>query len=297
MKFLIINFGIHILLLSYNIVEIFGDEEEFDVDSNILDHKVFYCKPDLCKIWNGTDYNYLKHIGCNNDGEFGSDCPTDATMVDMNQRRINLILDLHNIARNKIAMGEVPGFEPAENMPVLKWDNELQFLAGLNAKRCRFEHDMCRNTDKFEISGQNVGISWQKPAFHSNSKRIKLIVGLWFNEHKDANQSFIDAYEDRTDGKKIGHFTLMVSDRVKKVGCSAVRFSNDIRGRALYVVCNYDYNSIYGESIYKSGPSASNCDFRKSGRYRGLCDYDADYDESDESNEIDKNLLEISELL
>lgn len=111
----------------------------------------FYCDPELCKFWNGTDYNYEEHIACGNNGSLSEDCPEGATMVNMSQRRINLLLDLHNAARNRIALGKIEDYLPAESMPILKWDRELEYIASLNVKTCKFAHDGCRNTCKFQF--------------------------------------------------------------------------------------------------------------------------------------------------
>lgn len=40
------------------------------------------------------------------------------------------ILDKHNIARNKIALGKVPGYLPADRMPIMVWANYLSLVIG-----------------------------------------------------------------------------------------------------------------------------------------------------------------------
>lgn len=118
--------------------------------------------------------------------------------MQMTDRRKNLILDLHNTARNRVAKGSLKGYKSAQSMNMLKWDSELEYLAGLNVATCRFAHDSCRNTQRFAFSGQNIGTIWQSNNFQSYSRRIKYVVGDWFQEYKDADQSFVDHYHKNT---------------------------------------------------------------------------------------------------
>lgn len=256
-----------------------------------------YCDPELCRLYNGTHFVVQEHIGCNNNGSLSSSCG-DAELVDMNQRRINLILDLHNAARNRIAIGKLPGYKSAASMPVVKWDTELEYLASLNVRTCRFKHDACRNTDRFSISGQNIGYMWQTRPIRSISRRIKFLVGKWFFEYPDAGQEYIQAYKNHPKGKLIGHFTQMVSDRVQRVGCAAIRYTSEpLLGYKFLITCNYDFANVVQQPVYVVGKPASNCTLRPSGRYQGLCDWDEDYQDSEESDEIDVNSLDIPALL
>ncbi|XP_055911139.1 antigen 5 like allergen Cul n 1-like [Eupeodes corollae] len=285
-------------LLYLQIASIAGSGIAFaSISQNNTDE--LYCKPHLCRSYNGTGYVVRGHIGCHNNGSLSLACG-NAQMVDMNQRRINLILDLHNAARNRIAIGMLPGYKPASAMHVVKWDKELEYLASLNVRTCRFEHDSCRNTDRFSFSGQNIGYLWQTIPIRAISRRIKLIVGKWFFEYPDAGQEFIEAYTSHPEGKIIGHFTQMVSDRVKRVGCAAIRYTSTETNfeYKFLMTCNYDFSNLNQGRVYASGTPASNCPRRKSGRYEGLCDWDEDYlDSSEESNEIFFNSLDIPSLL
>jgi len=85
-------------------------------------------------------------------------------------------------------------------MPLLRWDNELEQMAALHAKRCQFAHDKCRNTPRFKFSGQNIGYFWIGREFKSHSRRMKSFVINWFREYQDANQSFIDSYRPHPQG-------------------------------------------------------------------------------------------------
>lgn len=116
----------------------------------------------------------------------------------MSTKRKNLILRLHNRLRNKVALGKLPGYPKAVRMPILRWDNELAYLAELNVKQCEMKHDECRNTDKFKYAGQNL--AYIGGGTQPNAERIKTLVKAWFDEYKDANSSFIDVYRSHPNG-------------------------------------------------------------------------------------------------
>lgn len=153
-----------------------------------------YCSPSLCEFYNGTHTNIKPHIACKNSGNFSPACGTQPHLLKMSERRRNLILDLHNLARSRIASGQVNGYKSASRMPQLKWDNELEYLATLHVKRCRFEHDLCHNTQRYPYSGQNIGYFWKGANITSHSKRMKNFIVNWYKEHLDANQTFIDSF-------------------------------------------------------------------------------------------------------
>ncbi|ALC49290.1 CG9400 [Drosophila busckii] len=256
-----------------------------------------YCEPSLCEIYNGTHLLHVPHIACGNNGSFGAACGPQPKLLYMSPRRQQLLLDMHNLVRHKVASGEVIGYKPATHMPILRWDAELEQLAALHAKRCEFAHDQCRNTPKYRISGQNIGYFWIEREFKSHSRRMKSFVINWFREYKDANQSYIDSYHPHPQRKKIGHFTMLVSDRVHRVGCAAVRFLQTNATRYQFILtCNYDYNNIYSEPIYQAGPTASKCAQRVLDKYPALCDWntdDKDYESEEsveDSNTLDNNI-------
>lgn len=159
-----------------------------------------YCASSLCNIFNGSHVLQLPNIACENNGTFGEICGPLPKLLYMSARRRQFLLDMHNLVRNRIAGGNLSGYESASNMPVLRWDAELEAMAVLHAKRCQLVHDDCRNTPRFKISGQNIGYLWIGRKFKSHSRRIKSFVINWFREHNDANQSFIDSYHRHPSG-------------------------------------------------------------------------------------------------
>lgn len=162
--------------------------------ANISSSSNQYCAPSLCEFFNGTHTTIRPHIACKNSGNFSPACGSQPHLLKMSERRRNLILDLHNLARSRIASGQVEGYKPASHMPQLKWDNELEYLATLHVKRCQFEHDLCHNTPRYPYSGQNIGYFWKGANITSHSKRMKNFIVNWYKEYKDANQTFIDSF-------------------------------------------------------------------------------------------------------
>ncbi|XP_050329155.1 antigen 5 like allergen Cul n 1 [Bactrocera neohumeralis] len=266
-----------------------------DISSNA------YCTPSLCELYNGSHVLQVPHIGCNNDGAFAPACGAEPHLLYMSQRRRQFILDMHNLARERIASGQLEGYRAAAHMPMLKWDDELEYMASLHVKRCQFAHDQCRNTPRYQFSGQNIGYFWIGREFKSHAKRFKSFILDWFREYRLANQSFIDQYRPHPEGKKIGHFTMLVADRAHRVGCAAIRYRDpsDINYMKLLMTCNYDYTNILGEPVYQSGLAASKCIYKISEKYPSLCDWkDAVYDysseesvEEDNGNELDSNFI------
>lgn len=159
-----------------------------------------YCAPALCEIFNGTHVLQMKNTACGNNGSFGASCGPNPKLLYMSDRRRQLLLDMHNLVRNKVASGEVPGYKSATQMPLVKWDAELEHMAALHAKRCQFAHDECRNTPKYPLSGQNIGYFWIGREFKSHSRRMKSFVINWFREYRDANQSHIDSFHQHFEG-------------------------------------------------------------------------------------------------
>ncbi|CAD7093586.1 unnamed protein product [Hermetia illucens] len=217
-----------------------------------------YCDSRLCP--NGT------HIACGNNGKFGPECPINVKVEDLSKMQ-SVILHMHNIRRNRVAGGNLRGYQPARRMGVLQWDNELAKLALLNAKRCFMDHDICRNTRHFLRSGQNIGMTytWGK----ENQLRSHLIdtMDRWFFEYKLADMSIIKSFRDP---KTVGHFTLMVGDHVTQVGCGTVGFTRLGRHTKI-TACNYSATNIFHKPVYRSGATASACVTGRHPTYKNLC--------------------------
>lgn len=68
------------------------------------------------------------------DDTWGSSCPGDRYVVDLNEDEVALFVDRHNFYRNKIALGKESGFSPSSLMATMIWDEELAYLAELNVR-------------------------------------------------------------------------------------------------------------------------------------------------------------------
>lgn len=111
-------------ILSYLSDDFYADAKQ--INTNEISHKSTrfnsfdYCEPGLCS-------SNKKHIACGNKGKFGHSCTEDARVIELDDFHKRLILYMHNVHRNTIAMGKTPGFEPAARMGALQWDDgELQ---------------------------------------------------------------------------------------------------------------------------------------------------------------------------
>lgn len=76
-----------------------------------------YCDKSLCKKYTAGGGSYLtKHVACKNNGDFTTACPKERSLVPMTKELINLILQVHNEYRRKVATGRVEGYSKANQM-------------------------------------------------------------------------------------------------------------------------------------------------------------------------------------
>lgn len=181
----------------------FEDDEEQQQDLSYADDddpNNRYCRASLCAIFDGVKIQQVPHIACKNDGKFASECGSKPYLLYMGETRRNLILNMHNLARERIASGRLEGYRTATRMPLIRWDNELEYLATLHVKRCKFAHDQCHNMQRFPFSGQNIGYFWIQSDLKSFTKHMKRFIINWFKEYLDANQTFIDRFRSHPEG-------------------------------------------------------------------------------------------------
>lgn len=150
-----------------------------------------YCDPKICTIEPNPTF---PHIGCNANTQLKSTCPSDAEYIELTDEHKKIILEEHNNLRNKIAGGKQKGFKPAKKMATMKWNDELAYLATLNALGCDFEHDQCRNTDDFTYAGQNLAIRASTGDFPETNQAIRDSIRDWYKEYEIAMQSDIDKF-------------------------------------------------------------------------------------------------------
>ena len=152
------------------------------------------------------------------------------------------IVNVHNIYRNKTAAGLSNLNREAAAMGTILWSDELASVAEFNTKQCEMKHDRCRNTDKFQTSGQNL--AWQSTSDPITTPEIRIaiinFITKWFNESKYAEDSDVDSFSRKSglSGKQIGHFTCLVKDVITRVGCAVVTYMSDGDTNVL-IACNY----------------------------------------------------------
>ncbi|XP_063703724.1 antigen 5 like allergen Cul n 1-like [Culicoides brevitarsis] len=180
----------------------------------------------------------------------------------MTDRVKSVILRMHNLDRNVLAGGRVRGLPGARAMPTLQWDNELAYLARINAMQCHFGHDQCHNTARYHWSGQNI--AWSG-GLGNDMQAIRSAIDGWWKEYRQTRKSDIDHFGNSR--AMIGHFTAMAQDRTDRVGCGAVRYNRNQR----IVVCNYSFTNLRGSYVYRSGRATSGCKTGKNPSFPNLC--------------------------
>lgn len=105
---------------------------------------------------------------------------------------------------------------------------------------------------------------------------IEKSISSWFDEYKRANIENIENVGTPSNGP-IGHFTVMISERVNEVGCAISSSTSDEWNRYL-MTCNYASTNMLGCSVYRSGSVASECTTGPDRKYRGLCSADEPID-------------------
>lgn len=187
----------------------------------------------------------------------------------------------------------------------------------MNAKTCVFAHDECRNTGKnqleytrryslyvyysllcsdypvppfalcflgglfsatFMYAGQCIGQISSKIKHLEPKLVIKKIIEGWFNEHKDADVSYIENFHHAPNGVKIGHFTQLVRDEAFAMGCAMTQFERDSKYTTIYT-CDYTLSNIDDYPIYEAAEeAASGCQTPVNEKYTGLCGIEEIYD-------------------
>ncbi|XP_058121263.1 antigen 5 like allergen Cul n 1-like [Anopheles ziemanni] len=225
-----------------------------------------YCSRDLCPHGG-------PHVGCDAPPYAGgSRCRGmgAARKVVLSPQMQSYILDQHNLNRSNLALGKIRPYPQAVKMPTLVWDTELAELADANARSCNYGHDRCRATKQFPYAGQNIAITKYFGYKFTEKQLVLKFISSWFGEYLDARPQHVAKYPTSYNGKPIGHFTQIASDRSTKVGCS-LWFWKDGQYDVYYFVCNYSVTNIMDKSVYQAGPAASKCQRGRNSKFPGLC--------------------------
>ncbi|XP_017836503.1 antigen 5 like allergen Cul n 1 isoform X2 [Drosophila busckii] len=256
-----------------------------------------YCDPVLCP---GPE----KHIACNNFGELAESCSPDAHVVRITTARRNMILNELNEYRDRIARGDLLGFNPATHMATLQWDPELASFAELNVKRCALVNDHCRNSAQFRNVAQVVAEGgWQgalltgafndedeslePQEFHTEDEVIKATLEQMFAEYRECSMRDIVAYSPPLNSKCIAYFTQLVRDSTTHVGCGILRETRNATNSAgqwqlsthQYMTCNFVRGNDVNAPVYKSGDKpATDCRTGRNPIFINLCSINELYD-------------------
>lgn len=160
-----------------------------------------------------------------NDGEDSTlcgpaaDCELLATGVDNEMKE--LILDLHNNCRNRIADGRVPGVPSAANMMELVWDDDLASEAQTQAERCQLADDCrsCLRLGALTKEGQNLCMYHKMCQSHQTE--WESCIKSWFDEVSLFDPQMLSPFKYHAN---TGHFTLMVWATTAKIGCGYARY-------------------------------------------------------------------------
>ncbi|XP_030377801.1 venom allergen 3-like [Scaptodrosophila lebanonensis] len=225
-----------------------------------------YCSSSLC----GSS----QHIACGNTGAWSSACPTSPApiAVAITPALRTQIVRGHNIRRQRLAAGNLPGFRPAVRMAPVRWNNELAQLAALNVKQCVMQHDACHNTAQFKASGQNLAMVGYGGARSSrtNQQLVAQSLTMWWTEYRVTTMAQINAYPSNYNGPAIGHFTAMAQEKNTHVGCAAARYFRNNMNYWLFA-CNYATTNYIGLPVYTAGPTASKCTKGRNVNFNALC--------------------------
>lgn len=285
--------------------------------------------PDFCKITDrfcGNKKKGLKSLYCGGEVD-KKNAKLGKTPENENLEPLReLILDAHNELRNTIACGNpemvnVGGevFPKAARLQKLVWDDELEWIAKVNAKACNYGHD-CRFTPNYPYAGQNLGCI-ASPEPMEVAGVMKALIKSWWSEYLNCRTSVILKYSSKdatfkvgptfTEEEKkkmfivneaevgsidmVGHFTTLVRE-TSKLGCAFTSCGPaEDQKYTYYFICNYGKTNMRNEAIYKKSEiAASECKV-KSKKYCCLCLEDSDKETADCCHTIDFPLPDFRE--
>uniref|UniRef100_T1GTN1 SCP domain-containing protein n=1 Tax=Megaselia scalaris TaxID=36166 RepID=T1GTN1_MEGSC len=252
-----------------------------------------------------TDYYEAEHLYCLNKTP-----EHNFTKIELTQEMKQLILDRHNELRNIVACGEPKMtnfqgeiFPKAARMFKLRWDDELEWSADLNAQFCESFY-MCPATEHYinaeeifsDVLGSNV----------FNPKTMEVYLD-WFSEYLQCPVEFLENMTDissKTITKEqkdkiassslrgavflpdsVSYFGTLVLDKATKIGCAIYDCGlNELSKHSTHVLCHYEFGARKNLPIYKSSKvGGSECEVR-SKKFCCLC-LDP-YDEEHESQSV-----------
>uniref|UniRef100_A0A915LCM0 SCP domain-containing protein n=1 Tax=Romanomermis culicivorax TaxID=13658 RepID=A0A915LCM0_ROMCU len=162
-----------------------------------------------------------------------------ATMHEITQDEIDLIVKSHNQHRAKVAAGRVPG-QPAGVLEPLVWDDEVAQHAYNYMSNDVDGHGSCptwHNPDKCLYHENTVDSLGENLAWGSDD--LEEAIDLWVKEHKNYTYSRAPNGAKHS-GAMIGHYTQVVWARTKRVGCAiANKCYKNGHTYEMMLLCNY----------------------------------------------------------
>jgi len=155
----------------------------------------------------------------------------------------------------------------------MKWDPELARMAQAWANQCLFQHDTCRDVDRFRV-GQNLAISMSSVAGSASSSWATAINGTmngkwvgWFSEVQAMKSGYVNGGWAGPDFSSVGHYTQMMWADSYLVGCAVIQYKSSRWFNTLNV-CNYGPTGNFnGLPVYKIGRGWAGPDFSSVGHY------------------------------
>ncbi|CAH0407271.1 unnamed protein product [Chilo suppressalis] len=173
-------------------------------------------------------------------------------MLNLSCQQIKSFVDGHNIRREQLANGKVPGQPAASEMKYMVWDDELAAKAAKWATVNRRQHNPDRTigSGRFSITGENL--YWYSTTDHTYKLSPESALKAWFDEYRDYYYGPIKN-SDFGGSKQIGHYTQMAWSESTHLGCAVSQFSEGGWNK-YFVVCNYGpAGNMLGSPPYRSG--------------------------------------------
>ncbi|XP_070071043.1 venom allergen-1-like [Drosophila takahashii] len=235
---------------------------------------IFFCldvksvpQTDYCKLKNCPADKKLPHIGCNNIGNWSSQCGREPKMISVPEK---FILNYHNTYRDIVAGSKFHRLPNAARMLKLKWDRDLAHLAELLVKRCDLKPTThCISTEEFSSPGHHVIYNKFK-ANVSSFRIIRSQLNAWYDQYKHVSApSLLDGLS--SDKKEIGHFLRMMVGPSNRMGCAIARAEKD-GWIHQWLSCLYSCSPKKHSLLYEySANPAMFCSTGVDGRFQHLC--------------------------
>jgi len=168
------------------------------------------------------------------------------------------LLDEHNHYRRLTANGQTPGHPAAKNINELFWDNGLYTVAKTYAEKCIWGHNGNRRNDlqsvsslaSFNIDGPVGENLYAVSSTNVNEEQLLNGIKLWYDEY----QYFHFDAQTCDSGEMCGHYTQLVWDTTRYVGCAYHHCPNGLENtgwsQATILVCNYYLAGNYPRAEY-----------------------------------------------